>query len=51
MPLLVISLAISMFFSTILVKFDNSTKVKHPITNRRHTGKNGLLDINKNFVE
>jgi hypothetical protein len=50
MPLLAISLLISTLFSAVLVKFDNTErKTKQPISHRRHSGKNGLLDLNKDL--
>jgi len=47
MPLLALSLLISTFFGTVLYK--NSDSTKQPISHRRHAGKNGLLDINKDL--
>jgi hypothetical protein len=56
MPLLAISLLISILISTLLgvviVKTDNyNVQLKQPIYNRRHNaGRNGLLNINKEVI-
>jgi len=47
MPLLAISLLISTLFGTVLYKTSDNTK--QPVSHRRHSGKNGLLDINKDL--
>ena len=51
MPLLAISILISSLFSAVLIKSNESNhKLKQPISNRRHAGRNGLLDINKDMA-
>ena len=47
MPLLAISLLISTLFGTVLYKSADNTK--QPISHRRHSGKNGLLNIDKDL--
>ena len=47
MPLLAISLLISTLFGAVLHK--NVRIIKQPISYRRHVGKNGLLDLNKDL--
>jgi hypothetical protein len=47
MHLLAISLLISTLFGAVLHKDVSNTK--QPVSHRRHTGKNSLLDLNKDL--
>jgi len=50
MPLLFILLSISTVFGLGISKASKYDH-KQPISHRRHTGRNGLLDINKDLVD